>query len=135
MNGDTPDAPNAGTRAVNLLILWKLVIFELFVSCAITAGTFYLATMPDDGWSGWTPAQRYKFLVGMVVSVLVVIKAFTSKSFANLSKGNLMPPDVDGGNTQTWTRRQVDTVQTISPPPPAPATPPPAVPGHSIVPK
>ena len=122
------DAPSAGTRAVNFLIVWKLVIFELLVLCVITAGTFYLSTMPDDGWTGWTPAQRHKFVVGMILAVSVVIRSFISKAVANLSKGNLLPPDPDSGSggTQTWTRQQTDIVKTTTPPPPAPATPPPA---------
>ena len=129
------DPPSAGTRAVNALILWKLVIFELAVLCFITAGTFYLSTMPDDGWAGWTPAQRHKFVVGMILAVAVVIRSFISKSVANLSKGNMIPPDIDGsGGTQTWTRKQVDTVATTAPAPPA-AVIPPAEPHAPIVPK
>lgn len=117
---DSP-AINTAQRVVNRVWLWRLVIFELVITCAITAGMFYQSWMTGDTeWSSLAPGRKMTFEVGITMQVLMVIKAFLSKTMANVSKGINLPASIDGGdggNTTTLQRRstQTETLQTHSP--------------------
>ena len=108
------DASTPIGKVANYLLLWKISLTRLAFRCSITALTFYLAGMPDAGWSDWPAAAKWKFLAGMAVSVLVLLSTFLDKAEKSFADGNLIPPDI--GDTQTFTREQVktETVQTAS---------------------
>ncbi len=121
--------PNAAQKAVSYIVLWRLALGKLCIRCGIVASTYYLATMPDDGWGGWTPAQRHKFVIGMSVNVLTLLSTFLDKSEKNLAGGNMTPPDIggddngNGGGTAFYRRTAQQTQSETVADRPAPAAP------------
>ena len=88
---DSP-AINTAQRVVNRVWLWRLVIFELVITCAVTAGMFYQSWMTGDTeWSSLAPGRKMTFEVGITMQVLMVIKAFLSKTWPTCRRGSIFP--------------------------------------------
>jgi len=121
--------------SVSKRLLWRIWSFDVFIVCAISGGTFFLAGTGDEDWGAMSPAAKARFWVGMMVVVSSTLRTNISKALAGLSSGDTTPPE-PAGETQTWTRRQTDvtTTQQSAPksgaaePPPLAATAPVAAP-------
>ena len=91
--------------AVNILLLWRIWLFELFIVCAINAGTFVL--------SGAELSARAKLWLGVSVVVLNSMRGPVAKALASLSKGELTPPDMPG-DTQIFSQRTTAQVTQVT---------------------